>query len=122
METEKVCVVALAVSLAVTAFGGNPTAARVSRVFDRMGRSTAEHPETVRVLFYGQSIVGQDWGMKFIVPELKRRYPTVRSPSRNPAAASTTNKQKKERNTRFRHIAVRKGAEGPKGDRRGRNE
>lgn len=85
METEKVCVVALAVSLAVTAFGGNPTAARVSRVFDRMGRSTAEHPETVRVLFYGQSIVGQDWGMKFIVPELKRRYPTVRFVAENRA-------------------------------------
>ncbi len=70
----------LSVSLAVTlnAVAGNPTASRVSRTFARMERSTAESPETVRILFYGQSIVAQDWGRKFIVPELKKRYPTVK--------------------------------------------
>ena len=72
--------------VASAAFGSvNPTANRVSRTFARMARSTAERPETVRILFYGQSIVGQDWGMKFIVPELKRRYPTVRFVAENRA-------------------------------------
>ncbi len=59
------------------AVAGNPTANRVSRTFARMARSTVENPETVRILFYGQSIVAQDWGRKFIIPELKKRYPTV---------------------------------------------
>lgn len=75
----------LAVSALANAFAGNPTAERVSRVFDRMRRSTAERPETVRVLFYGQSITAQNWGMKYIVPELKRRYPTVRFVAENRA-------------------------------------
>ena len=66
----------LAVTLTATTFA-NPTASRVSRTFARMARSTAESPETVRVLFYGQSIVAQDWGRKYIVPEMKKRYPTV---------------------------------------------
>lgn len=68
-----------AVCCSVTATAAsNPTGTNVSRTFARMARSTPQSPETVRVLFYGQSIVAQDWGRKFVVPELKRRYPSVR--------------------------------------------
>lgn len=82
---EKKLVFAAALLLSAMALAGNPTADRVSRVFDRMRRSTAESPATVRILFYGQSITAQNWGMKYVVPELKRRYPTVRFVAENRA-------------------------------------
>ena len=63
----------------------NATAIRVSRTFARMARATAENPETVRILFYGQSIVAQDWGRKYILPKLKTRYPHVRFVAENRA-------------------------------------
>ena len=56
----------------------NPTRGRISRTLERMARSTKEHPETVRVLFYGQSIVQQNWGPLYVIPALQRRYPTVK--------------------------------------------
>ena len=56
----------------------NPTWGRVSRTMERLERSTAERPETVRVLFYGQSIVAQGWGIKYLIPALQKRYPTVK--------------------------------------------
>lgn len=55
----------------------NPTWGRISRTMERLERSTEANPETVRVLFYGQSIVAQGWGRKHLIPELKKRYPTV---------------------------------------------
>jgi len=61
-----------------TAISVNPTRCRISRTLSRMERSTKENPETVRVLFYGQSIVQQNWGPLFVIPALQRRYPTVR--------------------------------------------
>lgn len=63
----------------------NGTAGRVSRTFARMARATAERPETVRILFYGQSIVAQNWGVKHILPKLKARYPHVRFVAENRA-------------------------------------
>ena len=63
--------------LAASAVEPNPTWWRISRTMERMARSTAEHPETVRILFYGQSIVQQPWNLRYLVPELKKRYPTV---------------------------------------------
>ena len=65
-------------ALVSTAGVPNPTWGRISRTMERMARSTAEHPETVRILFYGQSIVSQPWNRDFLVPELKKRYPTVK--------------------------------------------
>lgn len=56
----------------------NPTRSRISRTLERMAKSTKEKPETVRVLFYGQSIVQQNWGPLYLIPGLQRRYPTVK--------------------------------------------
>ena len=66
--------------VAVTAWSAtkNPTWGRISRTMERLERSTAERPETVRVLFYGQSIVAQGWGLKYLIPALQKRYPTVK--------------------------------------------
>jgi len=55
----------------------NATSVRVSRTFARMARATKENSETVRILFYGQSIVAQNWGPQYILPKLKARYPHV---------------------------------------------
>ena len=66
-----------AAAFAASAVEPNPTWWRISRTMERMARSTAERPETVRILFYGQSIVQQPWNLQYLVPELKKRYPTV---------------------------------------------
>lgn len=55
----------------------NPTAVYIQRTMKSMEESTAENPATVRVLFYGQSIVGQRWHT-YIMDGLKKKYPTVR--------------------------------------------
>ena len=39
----------------------NPTAIHIQRTMKALEESTAEKPATVRVLFYGQSIVRQGW-------------------------------------------------------------
>ncbi len=39
----------------------NPTAIHIQRTMKALEESTAEKPATVRVLFYGQSIVAQGW-------------------------------------------------------------
>ena len=54
-----------------------PTRGHLSRAFARMERSTGEKPETLRVLFYGQSIVGQKVWCDNVVAAWKARYPTV---------------------------------------------
>ena len=53
-----------------------PTARPVQRTLAALEASTAERPARVRILFYGQSIVGQRWHTR-VVEELKKRYPTA---------------------------------------------
>lgn len=48
----------------------------IQRTLAALEKSTAQNPARVRVLFYGQSIVGQQWH-PLVMAELKRRYPTV---------------------------------------------
>ena len=73
-----VLLVAVAGVMSARSAEKNPTWGRISRTMERLERSTAEQPETVRVLFYGQSIVAQGWGIKYLIPELQKRYPTVK--------------------------------------------
>ena len=54
----------------------NPTAIHIQRTMKALEESTAEKPATVRVLFYGQSIVAQGW-TKVLMDMLKKKYPTV---------------------------------------------
>ncbi len=70
---------AMTVSLCVgvaTASAANPSARHIQRSMKMMEESTAEHPATLRVFFYGQSIVAQPW-TDTICAQLKERYPTV---------------------------------------------
>lgn len=54
----------------------NPSVKYIQRTMKALEESTAENPATVRVLFYGQSIVAQQWtGM--VQKYLKEKYPTV---------------------------------------------
>ena len=55
----------------------NPTARYIQRSMKAMAESTAERPATLRVFFYGQSIVAQNW-TQTIEKQLKETYPTVR--------------------------------------------
>lgn len=54
----------------------NPTAIHIQRTMKALEESTAEKPATVRVLFYGQSIVAQGW-TKILMKMLEEKYPTV---------------------------------------------
>ena len=69
-----------AVAAAVPAFKvgsvENPTALHIQRTMKALEESTAEKPATVRVLFYGQSIVRQGW-TDVLMKMLKEKYPTV---------------------------------------------
>ncbi len=53
-----------------------PSLKYIQRTMKKMEESTAENPATVRVLFYGQSIVWQFWS-RLLVKDLQARYPTV---------------------------------------------
>ena len=48
----------------------------IQRTMKALAESTRERPAVVRILFYGQSIVGQNWH-PLVIDELKRRYPTA---------------------------------------------
>jgi hypothetical protein len=48
----------------------------VQRFMRRLEESTAQHKNTVRVLFYGQSITEQKWAT-MVGDDLRRRYPNV---------------------------------------------
>lgn len=64
-------VILLAAFAACSAFAG------IQRTMKRMEESTVENPATVRVLFYGQSIVQQrDWN-NVIINRWKEQYPSV---------------------------------------------
>ena len=62
----------------------NPTVRHIQRTMKAMAESTAEHPAHVKILFYGQSIVGQHWSRQ-VMEELTRRYPTVQFEVQNRA-------------------------------------
>jgi len=71
-------------------FGGGGGEARyVQRTMQKMAVSTAENPATVRMLFYGQSIVEQGW-RENLVRMLRKRYPTVNFQARNLAIGGFT--------------------------------
>lgn len=55
----------------------NPSVAYIQRTMQALESSTAEKPATVRMLFYGQSIVAQNWCTN-IVNNLQKRYPTAK--------------------------------------------
>src|ERR1019366_4089894 len=48
----------------------------VQRTMTLLAASTPEHRNTVRVLFYGQSITEQDW-WKSVADDLRRRFPNA---------------------------------------------
>jgi len=52
------------------------SAVYIARTMGKLERSTAERPEKVKLLFYGQSITDQMW-YRHTVNVLKKRYPTV---------------------------------------------
>ena len=54
----------------------NASVRHVQRTMKAMAESTADKPARVKILFYGQSIVGQHWSRQ-VMDELRRRYPTV---------------------------------------------
>ena len=57
----------------------------VQRTMALLATSTPQHHNTVRILFYGQSITEQDWWHE-VAADLKRRFPERRSPHREPRA------------------------------------
>lgn len=73
----------------LTAVAVHASPAYVQRTMRKMAESTSEKPATVRMLFYGQSIVEQGWGEQLTVL-LKKRYPTVNFVSVNKAIGGFT--------------------------------
>ena len=67
----------------------NPTAIHIQRTMKALEESTAEKPATVRVLFYGQSIVAQGW-TGVLMKMLKDKYPTVNFEWKNKAIGGFT--------------------------------
>lgn len=58
--------------------GSNPTGGRhMQRAMHLMATSTAQQPNTVRILFYGQSITEQAWWTD-VADDLRRRFPHAR--------------------------------------------
>ncbi len=53
-----------------------PSLKYIQRTMKKMADSTAKDPATVRILFYGQSIVWQFWS-RLLIQDLQAKYPTV---------------------------------------------
>ena len=53
-----------------------PSLKYIQRTMRKMADSTAKDPATVRILFYGQSIVWQFWS-RLLIQDLQAKYPTV---------------------------------------------
>ncbi len=58
----------------------------VQRTMKALATSTKEKPNTVRILFYGQSITEQKW-TDLVLKDLKERFPTARIDAENRALA-----------------------------------
>lgn len=54
-----------------------PVGARIQRTMRLLATSTPEHRNPVRILFYGQSIVRQDYARKAIEADLRQRFPNA---------------------------------------------
>lgn len=52
-----------------------PVGSRIQRTMTLLATSTAERRNPVRILFYGQSIVRQDYARKAIEADLRKRFP-----------------------------------------------
>ncbi|MGL4422671.1 MAG: SGNH/GDSL hydrolase family protein, partial [Gemmataceae bacterium] len=63
-----------------------PPAAKIQRAMHLLSTSTAEKPNMVRILFYGQSITEQDW-WKEVLADLKTRFPHAKIIAENRALA-----------------------------------
>lgn len=59
-----------------------PSLKYIQRTMRKLEESTAEKPATVRVLFYGQSIIWQFWS-RLMMKDLQAKYPTVKFVWRN---------------------------------------
>lgn len=68
---------AVQVQPGAAAFGAN-----IQRTMSLLATSTAQHPNTVRILFYGQSITKQDWSRQ-VAGYLRERYPHANLEIRN---------------------------------------
>lgn len=64
----------VALGLAAPAVAGDSAGTHLQRCLGLMASSTPTRRNTVRVLFYGQSITQQDW-WKYVAEGLRRRYP-----------------------------------------------
>lgn len=60
-----------------------PSRGHLTRTFAQMEASTAKNPATIRVLFYGQSIVRQNVWCEHVIADWQKRYPTVKFVVRN---------------------------------------
>jgi hypothetical protein len=67
-------VVLAVVALAALSFGQEGAA--LKRTMMLLSSSTPQHRNTVKILFYGQSITKQEWWM-LVAGELRRRYPNA---------------------------------------------
>lgn len=67
------CRIGLIVLAASLAWGAEPGVG-IERTMTLLESSTPQHRNTVRVLFYGQSITMQDW-WKVVAAKLRQRYP-----------------------------------------------
>lgn len=79
----------LAGACAVAAGPENPSVAFIQRSMARIAGSTAGHPGTVRVQFYGQSITAQGW-TKLVGEDLTQRFPSVKFTFHNAAIGGFT--------------------------------
>ena len=61
-----------------------PYGSRIQRTMRLLATSTPEHRNRVKILFYGQSIIAQNW-WKTIVAELKSQYPNADIVAENPS-------------------------------------
>lgn len=67
----------------------NPSVAFIQRTMGRMAASTVEHPEKVRLEFYGQSITAQSW-TQLVEKDLRERFPSVQLEVHKPAIGGFT--------------------------------
>ena len=84
-----VVLVCLCSAMATWAVEPNPSAIYIQRTMKALDGSTAENPASVRVLFYGQSIVAQNW-TSLVQNYLKERYPTAKFTFANKAIGGYT--------------------------------